>query len=128
MKIKMEVKGDDRKARRYLKKIGAVDYMSGLHAIAQQGVVALSSATPIKTGRTANSWNYEIRKEGDRIYINWNNNHIEGNGVNIALILQLGHGTGTGGWVAGRDYINPTMRPFFDKLADSAWKEVTRYG
>lgn len=127
MRIKMEVKGDDRKTRKFLKKVGAVDYMTALESIAQQGVVALSSSTPIDTGRTATSWNYEIRKSGDRIYIDWTNNHVE-RGVNIALILQLGHGTGTGGWVAGRDYINPTMRPFFDRLADAAWKEVTRYG
>lgn len=89
----------------------------------RQGVEALASATPKDTGKTAVSWSYEKVVEGDIIKLIWNNSNINKN-VNIAVILQYGHGTGTGGYVQGRDYINPALRPVFDKLADDAWAEV----
>ena len=88
------------------------------------GVSALAGATPMESGKTANSWTYEIETKGGYSTITFLNTNVN-NGVNIALILQYGHGTGTGGWVEGRDYINPAIRPVFDKLADDAWKEIT---
>ena len=89
----------------------------------KQGVEALASATPKDTGKTAESWSYEKVVEGNTIKLIWSNSNINKN-VNIAVILQYGHGTGTGGYVQGRDYINPALRPVFDKLADDAWAEV----
>jgi len=89
----------------------------------KEGVQALSAATPSDSGLTAQSWNYRIERNRDSIIISWYNTN-EVDGVNIAVILQYGHGTGTGGYVQGRDYINPAMQPIFDKLAEEAWKEV----
>ena len=91
----------------------------------REGVAALASATPVDSGETANSWYYEIVRGKETVSIRFCNSHID-NGVPIAIILQYGHGTGTGGWVQGRDYINPAIRPLFDRIADSAWREVTR--
>lgn len=85
---------------------------------------ALSSATPIESGETANSWYYKINRTKESVSITFHNSNIQ-NGVPIAIILQYGHGTGTGGWVEGRDYINPAIQPIFDKIAEDAWKEVT---
>ena len=85
---------------------------------------ALRSATPVDSGETAASWDYEIEMNGDKKAIYWTNSNIN-DGVPIAVILQYGHGTGTGGYVQGRDYINPTMQTIFDQIADDAWKEVT---
>lgn len=91
----------------------------------KQGVSALSSATPVDSGLTANSWTYEIENKGDQVTIFWGNTNVN-KGVNIAVILQYGHGTRNGGYVAGRDYINPAIRPVFDAIANEAWKEVTK--
>lgn len=89
------------------------------------GVAALASATPVDSGETAQSWYYEITNKKGSVSISFHNSNIQ-NGVPIAIILQYGHGTGTGGWVAGRDYINPAIRPIFDQIANDAWKEVTK--
>lgn len=96
-----------------------------LNKYGQMGVDALSSATPVDSGNTAGSWDYTIEKNGAGYTIVWTNNNTN-DGVNIALILQTGHGTGTGGYVRGRDYINPALRPIFDGLANEAWQEVTK--
>lgn len=89
----------------------------------QQGVAALSAATPVDTGLTASSWGYEIKRYNGVLSIYWTNTNINKK-VNIAVILQLGHGTRNGGYVQGRDYINPAIRPIFDKIAEEAWNEV----
>lgn len=94
-----------------------------LERYAQLGVSALSSATPVDSGTTASCWSYEIESSGEDATIYWTNTN-QNKGVYIAVILQYGHGTGTGGYVVGRDYINPAMRPVFDKIAEEAWKEV----
>jgi hypothetical protein len=94
-----------------------------LNKYGQEGVSALAAATPIESGATASAWGYEIVQDGDGYSIHWTNDNINQN-VNIAVILQYGHGTGTGGYVAGRDYINPVMAPIFDKIANDAWNEV----
>lgn len=88
------------------------------------GVRQLSSATPVDTGKTAESWDYTIDRQPNRIQINWTNSNVQ-NGVPIAVIIQLGHGTGTGGWVEGRDYINPAMSKVFDEISQAVWKEMT---
>lgn len=95
-----------------------------LEKYAKQGVEALSAATPVDTGTTASSWGYEIIKDENGVSIHWTNSNFN-QGVNIALILQYGHGTGTGGYVQGIDYINPVLRPIFEQLADDAWREVS---
>lgn len=91
----------------------------------QAGCDALAGATPVRTGKTAGSWSYEKAIEGNTIKLIFNNSNIN-KGVNIAIILQTGHGTGTGGYVQGRDYINPALQPVFDRLADDAWAEVVK--
>ena len=94
-----------------------------LEKYAGMGVSALAQATPVDSGATASSWGYEIVVSGEDATIYWTNTN-QNKGVYIAVILQFGHGTGTGGYVAGRDYINPAMRPIFDKIANEAWMEV----
>lgn len=116
--------GDLNHIQKFLEKCLNRDYMAILHKYGQQGVQALSLATPLDSGETATSWDYEIEQDGDSITIAWNNKNVN-HGVNIAVILQYGHGTGTGGYVAGRDYINPALRPIFDDIADAVWKEVS---
>lgn len=122
--ISIKQKGNFSKTEKFLKKSFGKSYLNVLEKYAQQGVAALSAATPVDSGVTATSWSYEIIQKGDSISICWNNSNVH-NGVNIALILQYGHGTRNGGYVSGRDYINPALRPIFDKMADAAWKEVT---
>lgn len=91
----------------------------------REGVAALTSATPVDSGTTAQSWYYEIKNQNGSATITFLNSHIN-KGVPIAIILQYGHGTGTGGWVEGRDYINPAIRPIFDRIVEEAWREVTK--
>lgn len=122
--ISLKQRGSFKKTEKFLKKSFGRDYIGVLEKYAQQGVAALSAATPVKTGLTAISWTYEIIQNGDSISIVWENTNVN-KGVNIALILQYGHGTRRGGYVAGYDYINPALKPIFDKMADAAWKEVT---
>ena len=118
-------KGDFSKTIQYLGKTKKAVNLSMLEALAKEGVAALASATPIESGLTANSWDYEITRKDGQISINFLNTNIQ-NGVPIAIILQYGHGTRNGGWVQGRDYINPAIQPIFDKITNNAWKEVTK--
>jgi hypothetical protein len=123
--ISFSHKGDFSKAMRYLERVKQAAGLSILDKYGQEGVAALASATPVESGKTASSWYYEIERSGDSATITFLNSHVN-KGVPIAIILQYGHGTGTGGWVQGRDYINPAIQPVFDRIADEAWKEVTR--
>ena len=116
--------GDFRKTKRFLKRASDNKILQKLDQYGREGVAALSAATPAESGKTASSWYYEIRRSGGSYSIHWNNSNVV-DGVNIAVIIQYGHGTGTGGYVAGRDYINPAIRPIFDKIAENVWKEVT---
>ena len=122
--IVFKQRGDFSKATSFLEKLKEVIHVGDLDKYGRAGVEALRSATPIDSGETANSWYYEIVHEKDRASVIFCNSHIN-EGVPIAIILQYGHGTGTGGWVEGRDYINPAIQPIFDALAENAWKEVT---
>lgn len=117
-------RGDLKKTKNFLDRMKERSYLKKLEKYAQEGVAALSAATPVDTGKTANSWTYEIENTDTRYAIYWINTN-ENKGVNIALILQTGHGTGSGGYVQGIDYINPAMKPILQKIADEAWKEVT---
>jgi hypothetical protein len=117
-------KGDFRKTEKFLKKSLGNNYMNILEKYAKYGVQALSDNTPVNTGLTASSWSYEIVQEKGSISIIWKNSNLN-KGVNIAILLQYGHATRNGGYVQGRDYINPALQPIFDKMADAAWKEVT---
>jgi hypothetical protein len=123
--IQFRQKGDFSKLSRYLEKVKEKARIGDLDRYGRAGVAALSSATPVDTGLTAKSWYYEIVRKNGSVSITFNNSNIQ-NGVPIAIILQYGHGTNNGGWVQGRDYINPAIRPIFDKLANEAWREVTK--
>lgn len=122
--ISIRQKGDFSKLSRYFERVREAARLGVLDKYGREGVAALSSATPVKTGKTAASWTYEIERQNGSVSIVFHNTNIN-KGVPIAIILQTGHGTGTGGWVQGRDYINPAIQPIFDEIADSAWKEVT---
>ena len=117
-------KGDFSKTYSFLNKYKKGVEIRSLEEYGRKGVAALSSATPVNTGKTANSWYYKIEKSDKWIKLVFCNSNVQ-NGVPIAIILQYGHGTGTGGWVEGRDYINPSIQPIFDQLANDAWREVT---
>lgn len=123
--FKLEVRQEGADTLKFLKRIKDLRIESILRKYGEAGVSALMAATPVDTGKTASMWGYEIEKTSSGWTINWTNDNIN-NYVNIAVILQYGHGTGTGGYVAGRDYINPAMAPIFDELADEAWNEVTK--
>lgn len=123
--IKIRQKGDFSKFTRYLVNVKGAVQRSDLDKYGRAGVAALASATPVESGLTASSWYYKIEKSKGSAKITFYNSNIQ-NGVPISIILQYGHGTGTGGWVEGRDYINPAIQPIFDKIADSAWREVVK--
>lgn len=124
MKISFTSKGDFSKTIKFLNKVKNVKINDILSKYGKIGVNALSQATPKDSGVTSRSWNYKIEVNNDNASIVWYNTNVV-KGVNIAVILQYGHGTRNGGWVEGRDYINPAMKPVFDKIADQVWKEVT---
>lgn len=121
--IAFSQKGDFSKLNRYLEKLKEGIKIGDLDKYGRMGVQALASATPTDTGLTANSWYYEIERKNGSVSIQFKNFNIQ-DGVPIAVILQYGHGTGTGGWVEGRDYINPAIQPIFDNIAKNALKEV----
>lgn len=122
--ISFRHKGDFSETTRYLKRARKVPIKDILDKYGREGVIALASATPVDSGQTANSWFYEIEQNTGSAAIRFNNSHIN-KGVPIAIILQYGHGTGTGGWVEGRDYINPAVQPVFDRIVSEIWREVT---
>ncbi|MBP3574030.1 MAG: HK97 gp10 family phage protein [Prevotella sp.] len=122
--IRITSKGDFNRTFKFLKKMQTFEAKQILERYAQMGVSALASATPVDSGQTASCWGYEIEVSGEDATIYWTNTN-QNKGVYIAVILQYGHGTGTGGYVQGRDYINPAIRPVFDKIAEEAWREVT---
>lgn len=123
--ISFRHKGNFSKTFRYLNGALNASRIGVLDKYGAEGVAALASATPVESGLTAQSWYYKIERSGQSATISFHNSNIQ-NGVPIAIILQYGHGTGTGGWVEGRDYINPAIQPIFDRIADDAWKEVTK--
>ena len=123
--ISFRQKGDFSKLSSYLRRQKDRKRFGILDKYGKEGVTALASATPVDSGLTAKSWYYEIKQVDGYTTISFNNSNIQ-DGVPIAIILQYGHGTRNGGWVQGRNYINPAIQPIFDKIAESAWREVTK--
>lgn len=117
-------KGDFKKTFSFMEKAREVVHLGNLDKYGREGVVALAAATPIDTGDTASSWVYEIVRNDGSVSIIFSNTNVS-DGENIAILLQYGHGTRNGGYVVGRDYINPAIQPIFDKIANHAWKELT---
>lgn len=122
--IKFTTKGSFKNTYRFLGKISILNLYNKLKKYGEAGVVALAKATPVDTGTTAMSWEYKIETFNGRVVISWWNKNVV-DGVPIALVIQYGHVTGTGGWVEGRDYINPAIQPIFDKMVNDVWREVT---
>lgn len=123
--IRITSSGDLRKTDAFLKRLQKRDIYSDLDRYGQMGVDVLSNATPIDSSLTANSWKYRVIK-GKRPGIEWYNTNVVG-GIPVVILIQYGHGTGTGGYVQGRDFINPSIKPIFDKIVADVWKKV-RYG
>ena len=123
--IRFRQKGDFRKATRYFERLREIVHLGTLDKYGREGVAALASATPVESGKTASSWYYEITNDGQTVKISFYNSNVS-KGVPITIIIQYGHGTRNGGWVEGRDYINPAIQPIFDRIAEEIWREVTR--
>ena len=122
--IRLRSKGDWSRTKRFLQKMMDREPMKVLDECGRRGVAALASATPKNSGRTADCWRYYIEGTGDRTRIVWENTNVQDGWFNVAVGLQYGHGTGTGGYVQGIDYINPAIRPVFDDIAETVWKVV----
>lgn len=122
--IHMTQKGNFNNTFRFLKAMKERTWLRNLDKYGQIGVEALKAATPKNSGLTANSWKYEIADNGKSLYINWYNTNVVKGYFNVALMLQLGHGTKQGYWVKGVDYINPALAPVFDKIGADVWEEV----
>lgn len=125
MGIEITQSGSFNNTERYLRHLSQDDLFATLNKYGSLGVSALSNATPRRTGLTADSWYYEIVEHTGYYSIRWHNRNVN-EGKPIAILIQYGHGTGTGGYVQGRDYIMPAIRPIFDQMAAEAWKEVTK--
>lgn len=123
MGVSFEMKGNWNKTEAYLKRLGSGDFYRGLESLAKEGVNALRSSTPVDSGVGASSWYYEIKQDRNGVTISWLNSDTNG-GFPVVVMLQYGHGTGTGGYVQGRDFINPAIKPIFDKISDEVWKKV----
>lgn len=123
--MRITCSGDLSKTLKFLNRLQNNEYLNILSKYGERGVQALSAATPVDTGKTASSWYYEIQSDRNGATISWGNRNVN-NGVIIALLLQYGHGTGTGGYVQGTDYINPAIKPIFEEMANECWKEVTK--
>lgn len=122
--IRVEVNGDFRKANSALEKMLEIVHLGSLDRYGARGVEALKAATPVDSGKTADSWQYEIKRTKNTTELDFNNDNVN-NGVNVAVLLQYGHGTGTGGYVPGKDYINPAIQPVMDDILNSVDKELT---
>lgn len=123
MAIKLKSKGSFKKTYKFLNKASDLKIEQIYEKYARKGIEALAAATPFDSGKTSLSWDYLVSSENGKTRIEFINKNIN-KGVNIAIILQYGHGTGTGGYVQGRDYINPAIRPVFDQILDDLWREV----
>jgi hypothetical protein len=122
--IEFKVDGDFKNIEAFLKRMSKLDIQAIMNKSGNTGVIALARATPVETGLAASSWKYEVSSSGGKHTISWLNGDVE-NGFHVVIALQYGYGTGTGGYIQGRDFINPAIRPIFDKIADDVWKAVT---
>lgn len=123
--ITIESQGEWKLTRNWFDRMTKLDLALIMNQFGKEGVSALAAATPSRSGLTSKSWNYEVTRKGNNWKITWTNSNVN-KGANIAVLIQYGHGTRNGGYVVGRDYINPAIRPVFEKIAQKAWKEVTR--
>ena len=123
--IRFSQKGDFEKLTSFLERTKEIVNLGTLNKYGREGVAALSSVTPVDTGKTASSWYYRIDRRKNSVAVTFHNSNIQ-NGTPIAIILQYGHATRNGGWVQGRDYINPAILSIFDNMVDSAWRESTK--
>lgn len=123
--ITIESQGEWKLTRNWFDRMTKLDLALIMNQFGKEGVSALAAATPSGSGLTSKSWNYEVTRKGNNWKITWTNSNVN-KGANIAVLIQYGHGTRNGGYVVGRDYINPAIRPVFDKIAQKAWKEITR--
>lgn len=123
--LSISAKGDFSKTLSWLKRLKFEKLMDKLKMYGDQGVIALSNATPKRTGLTAGSWSYEIEQTKTSITITWKNSNMARDAIPIALLIQYGHGTRTGGYVQGIDYINPALKPVFEEITENVWKEIT---
>lgn len=121
--IRVESKGSFAKTEKFLYAMQKAEAFRILNKYGKEGVNALAAATPVDTGLTADSWEYEVVYKNGRYSIIWSNTNVE-TGIPVAILIQYGHATGTGGWVEGMDYINPSIKPLFDKIADNVWERV----
>lgn len=126
MPIKFIQKGNFSKTEQFFERCKNLIKIGKLDSYGREGVNALSMATPVKTGKTAASWRYEVTNDNGRLTLSWVNDNVSSDGTPIVVYIQYGHGTRQGGYVRGTDFINPTIKPIFDKIADDLWKEVTR--
>ena len=124
--VSFKHKGNFSKLTAYFEKVKKGANIKDLEKYAKEGVAALASATPVDTGLTANSWYYEIEDKNGIVVMSFCNSNVQNGWAPIAIMLQYGHGTRNGGWVQGRDYINPAIQPIFDKITKEAWREVTK--
>lgn len=118
-------KGNFEKTSSFLKRAKEAEFLNRLDSVAKEGVIALAQATPVDSGETANSWDYEIVRTKTGAVIYWTNSNVN-DGVPVAILIQYGHATDNGAYVQGTDFINPAMKPVFNNIADEAWREVTR--
>lgn len=95
-----------------------------LYHYGELGVEALRNATPVDTGKTRDSWTYEVEVDKNQATIIWKNTNIVDEWANVAILLQYGHATRTGGYVQGRDYINPALKPVYDKITEELWGDL----
>lgn len=126
MPVKITVKGNWKKTKKFLGFAIKRDFLKDLDKYGREGVEALRAATPKDTGKTADSWDYEIHKSKGKVSIVWTNSNIA-EYIPVALLIQYGHATGNGAYIEGIDYINPAMKPIFEKIANSAWNAITSY-
>lgn len=124
MGISFRHRGNFKRTEKFLKEARAGSQYKKLTRFGEEGVHALASATPVRSGLTADSWRYEIEQDSNGVRISWYNDNDQNGWFNVAIGLQYGHGTGTGGWVEGIDYINPAIKPVFEKMAEDVWQEI----
>jgi hypothetical protein len=123
--VSISASGDFNRIEKWLAKLSTGSMYKNLDSFAREGVQALASATPVDSGVSAASWDYEIQYTHGGVVIWWTNSHVDAQGTPIVIMLQTGHGTGTGGYVQGRDFINPAIQPIFDQIQQRVFKEVT---
>lgn len=123
MGIVVKVKGDFKETKKFLNKMTTRDYIKNLQRLGERGVAALAAATPVNTGVTSQSWRFELIEEKGHVKLCWVNDNMV-DGIPLVILLQCGHGTKNGGYVVGRDFINPAIRPIFDQIANEAWMVV----